>query len=139
MIDDLERLRAVLFRNKEFNEEEFFSDGIRLGMFMAVNDIDEFGNLEDDLLKTRGVSTDADGHAGELSIASLGNNEGVDIVSSAGKDLADAHEDTRFVVNKNREGVNGVMGYADFLGIGVRCGDRHWFEKLNFRDEEEAF
>ncbi len=63
VVDDLQGLGAFLFAGQEFDQKQFFDDGVRFGVLDAVKDIDQFGNLEDDLLKTCRVTADANRHS----------------------------------------------------------------------------
>jgi len=75
-------------------------------VFVDLDDVDEFVDLLADLVETFSITRESDGHSGELWVASLRDYEGIDVVSSACKDLRNAHEDTSLVVNEDREGVN---------------------------------
>lgn len=110
VLGDLERAGAVVRRAQNLDEHHFLGDGILAGMLEAMDYIDQFSDLLDDLLKAGGVAGDTDRHPGKGRVAALGDDEGIDIESAAGEYLADAHEDARLVLDEDGEGVAGGDG-----------------------------
>ena len=110
MLGDLERAGAVFRGAEDLDEHHFLGDGIMAGVLEAMDYIDQFSDLLDDLLKAGGVAGDADRHPGKGRVAALGDDEGIDIERAAGEYLADAHEDARLVLDEDGEGVAGGNG-----------------------------
>ncbi len=71
VLDDLQGLGALLIAGEDLDHDELLDHGI-LGIVLgAVDHIDEFIHLHDDLLESLGIAGDADGHTGEIRVAAL--------------------------------------------------------------------
>jgi hypothetical protein len=99
MLSDLQGLRTLFWGAMNFNHQQLTHDGIVTGMLEAMHDIDEFTDLFDDLLEAGGIADDADGHAGKASIASLRDDEAIDIEATASKHLANPHQYTWAIID----------------------------------------
>ncbi len=75
VLDDLQDFGALGGIGGDFDEDEFFGDGVTVGVLGAVHDVDELIHLHDDLVQAFWLAADADGHAAEARVASLGNDE----------------------------------------------------------------
>jgi hypothetical protein len=65
-----------------------------------------------------------------VRVATLGDHQGLDVVSPPGEDLADSHEDSGLVVDENGESVNDFAGIGSprSIGSGDSSGhDLRWF------------
>jgi len=113
--DDLEDLGAVIGAGGDFDEDHFFDHGIAIGVFLAMDHVDEFVHLKDDLGEAFWVPADADGHAAEAGIAGLGDDEGLDVEATAAEHVADAAEDAGLVVHIDAERVD-----VDDVSLGSR-------------------
>lgn len=103
MLSDLQCGGAAFIGAKNFDQDHFLGDRIVAGVFEAMNYIDQFSDLLDDLVKTRRVAGDADGHSRKGRIAALRNDEGIDVETAAREDLTDPHEHARSVVHEDRK------------------------------------
>lgn len=126
VLGDLKRGRAVVLIAKKLDQNHFLGDGIVAGVLKAMDHIDQLIDLLDDLIETGGISGDTDGHARKRWVATLGNDQGIDIETTARKHLADSHQDTRLVVPKDGKCVAGAaMNWRDgSVGFG------NHFEKI---------
>ena len=106
MLDDLQDLGALCGTGGDFDEDEFFGNGVTIGVLDAMNDVDELIHLHDDLVQAFWMTADANGHAAEAWITSLGDDQRLNVKSATAKDSADAAEDTRLVVHHDAERVD---------------------------------
>lgn len=98
---DLQGARATFVGAKNFDQDHFLGDRVVAGVFEAMNHVDQFPDLLDDLIETRRVAGDADGHARKGRIAALRNNEGIDVETAAREDLTNPHEHAGSVVHED--------------------------------------
>ena len=126
MLDDLQGIGALLtVFHKKLDEQHLSHHGVGGGVFIAVNDVDEFTHLLDNLLQTFGGTLEADGHPAEVRIATLGDHQGFDVVTSPGEDLADSHEDSGLVVDEDGESMDDCAGIRSPRSIGSGGSSGH--------------
>lgn len=106
VLDDLEDLGALGGTGSDLDEDKLLGHGITVGVFSAVDDVDEFTHLHDDLVQAFWVTTDSDGHAAEAWIAGLGDDEGLDVEATTAEHGADAAEDAWLIVHHDAQRVD---------------------------------
>ena len=136
MLGDLECLGAVLRRALDLDQDHFLGHRVVRGVLEAVDDVDQLGDLLDDLVEALRVAADADGHAREVRVAAFGDDQRVDVEAAAGEHLADPHQHARLVVHEDGERVQraatrghrgvGSVGGDDGLGHGKKMVDGRW-------------
>ena len=143
MLDDLQDLGALGRAGGDFDEDEFFGNGVTIGVLDAMNDVDELIHLHDDLVQAFWMTADANGHAAEAWITSLGDDQRLNVKSATAEDSADAAEDARLVVHHDAERVDvDDVSLGSWLDIGGG-GDAvaHGMDDLRClieRDEERS-
>jgi len=106
MLDDLQDLGPFGGAGSDFDEDKFFGNGVTIGVLDAMNDVDELIHLHDDLVQAFWMTADANGHAAEAWIASLGDYQRLNVKAATAEDSTDAAEDTRLVVHHDAERVD---------------------------------
>lgn len=110
MLDDLQRVRALLsVDHEEFNQEHFLHHRICGRVLIAVHHIDKLGHLLHDLLEALRGPLEADRHTAEVRISPLRDDKRLDIVTTSRKDLADSHQHAGLIVYKDRESVGDLI------------------------------
>jgi hypothetical protein len=106
MLDDLQDLGALHVACGDFDQDEFFGDGVAVSVFGAVDDVDKLIHLHDDLVQAFWMTADADGHAAESWITCLGDDEGLDVEATTAEHGADTTENAGLVVHHHAERVD---------------------------------
>jgi len=122
VLGDLKGLGAFVWGALQLHEAELPGDGVVGGVLEAMNHVDQLGDLLDDLLEAIRVAADANGHPRVARIAAAGDDEGIDVESAPGEDLADPHEDAGLIVDEDREGVTGTRRDGCLWGVGSDDG-----------------
>ncbi len=97
MVAKLQNLGALFCGAANLDKSEFLFDCVRAGMVLCLDDIDELFELLDDLHQDFGIAVCDDVHAAEVRVERGGDNEGIDVVTTAGEHESDAHEHARAV------------------------------------------
>ena len=105
MLQDLENLTPVVGIDEDFHQCQFSGNRFTFVMLEAVDDINQFIALLDDLLQTCRVPANAQGQAGKLRIASAGHDDRIEIVCPAGEYLANTHQYAGLVIDKHAQGM----------------------------------
>ena len=101
VLGDLQRGGTAFIGAKNFDQDHFFRHRIIAGVLEAMNHVDQFSDLLDDLVESCGVTGNADGHARKGRVTALRNDEGIDVETTAREDLTNPHEHARSVVHED--------------------------------------
>ena len=93
----LENFGSLLGAALDLDQGEFLFHGFGTGVILGLNYVHELFELLDNLNQNFRVSVRNDVHAAEVGVQSRRNDEGVQIVATAGKYEGDAHQDARTV------------------------------------------
>ena len=97
MVAKLQDFGALFCSATDLDEGEFLFHGVRTGMVLRLDNIDELFELLDDLHQDFGIAVSDDVHAAEVRVERGGDNEGIDVVATTGEHESDAHEHARAV------------------------------------------
>ena len=118
-LDRLKDPRPAVDVGADLDQHELALHRLRRLQLDDLDDVDQLVELLGHLLKRMLLAVHHDGHPGDLLVLGRPDREGLDVEAAPGEQAGDADEDTRLVLDQDREGVL-LAHEATSLALGVR-------------------
>ena len=99
MVAKLQDFGALFCGATNLDEGEFLFHSVGTGMVLSLHHVHELFELLDDLHQDFRIAVSDDVHAAKVRVERRGNDEGIDVVATAGEHECNAHEHARAVCN----------------------------------------
>src|SRR3984957_21217478 len=103
--DRLKYLRPAVGVGPDLDQHELALYGLRWLKLDDLDDVDQLVELLGHLLQRMFLAVHHDSHPGDLLVLGGPDREGLDVETAPGEQAGDADQDSRFVLDQDREGV----------------------------------